>query len=124
MKFKKKKKVYSATNQVKLLTCISSNFDKAFLDAHNAYRIKHGAVALKQNATISGIAQKYANYLATKNLFEHSGAKGFGENLAYSSSSKAPNLTKCDTLASSFVGMWYNEIKSKIFLNCSENNDF
>ena len=48
-------------------------------------------------------------------MFQHSGAKGLGENLAYSYSSSAPNLNNCGAYASSFVKMWYNEIKDYNF---------
>ena len=75
-------------------TCLSS-INTAYLNAHNKFRANHNAAALKYNSQITDTAQKYANYLATNNIFEHSGTSGLGENLAYTSSSKAPNLNDC-----------------------------
>ncbi len=51
------------------------------LKTHNAYRAKHSAQALKINQDINDFAQKYAEYLATYNKFEHNANKTYGENL-------------------------------------------
>ena len=48
-------------------------------------------------------------------MFQHSGTKGLGENLAYTYSSSAPNLNNCGAYASTFVKNWYNEIKDYNF---------
>ena len=76
--------------------CLSS-INTAYLNAHNKIRANHNAAALKYNSQITDTAQNYANYLATNNIFEHSG-NGLGENLARISSSKAPNLNDCSGL--------------------------
>ena len=64
------------------------------MKAHNSYRAKHSASALKTNTSVTNIAQKYANYLGQNNLFQHS-KNGLGENLAASWSSSKPNLNDC-----------------------------
>jgi len=76
-----------------------SDVNKAYLNVHNKLRANHNAVALQNNAQINEIAQNYANYLATNNIFEHSITPGLGENLAWSFSSIAPNLNNCSGLS-------------------------
>ena len=49
----------------------------------------------KGNATLESVADKYAEYLADYNLFQHSQTAGLGENLAYIWSSRNPNLQNC-----------------------------
>ena len=82
------------------------------LEIHNKYRKMHHVGPLKLNKDLTTIAQKYAEHLAAKNLFEHShgkcNGKSMGENLYYSWHS---NVAKCDD--SSIVDAtksWYNEV--------------
>ena len=79
--------------------CLSS-LNIAYLNVHNKLRANHNAVALQYNAQITETAQKHANYLATKNLFKHTGISALGENIAMSYSSIAPNLNNCSGLFS------------------------
>ena len=79
------------------------------LQLHNKYRKEHHVGPLKINKELTSIAQKYADYLASKKIFEHSKNKFhgdyMGENLYYSGGSK------CD--ANSIVDatkLWYNEV--------------
>jgi uncharacterized protein YkwD len=65
-------------------------------------RALHGVPALKMNNSINAIAQNYAQYLASKNLFQHSNARGLGENLAMISSSNAYPMTDCSCILFSF----------------------
>ena len=51
------------------------------LDAHNQYRILAGLPTLAWDVGAQKVAQKWANHLASENLFEHSHTSGFGENL-------------------------------------------
>ena len=74
--------------------CLAA-FRSAILKAHNSYRSQHRAPALTEDATVGATAQKYATYLADKTLFQHSGTKGLGENLAASSSFSAPSVADC-----------------------------
>ena len=88
-------KAYGANQLYGLSSDCLSSVNAAFLNAHNSYRALHGANSLRFSTSITATAQNYANYLATNGLFQHSGASGLGENLAYSSSSAAPNLNNC-----------------------------
>ena len=72
-------------------------FHHASLMAHNKYRAMHYAPALKSNTGLQSTALNYANYLASREVFKHSGARGLGENLAYLWSSKIKNLGDCSS---------------------------
>ena len=50
---------------------------KAYLDAHNSVRAKHGATPLTWSNNLASVAQNWAN----RCVFKHSGSK-YGENLA------------------------------------------
>ena len=91
--------------------CLIS-FRKAMLNSHNNYRAQHQVNPLQQNSSIDITAQAYANLLAAKNLFEHSGTEGLGENLAMSSAFNAPSVSDCSSIIISF-----EKIDSKLFLN-------
>ncbi len=51
------------------------------LNAHNSYRSQVGVPFLTWSDTLANEAQQWANYLAANGLFQHSGAKGEGENI-------------------------------------------
>uniref|UniRef100_A0AC35UG18 ZP domain-containing protein n=1 Tax=Rhabditophanes sp. KR3021 TaxID=114890 RepID=A0AC35UG18_9BILA len=72
----------------------------------NSYRKAHQVDPVTVNATIEKVAQDYAVKLATviKGL-KHSTGTGYGENLAFASSS----------IAGTAVDMWYNEVKDYDF---------
>jgi uncharacterized protein YkwD len=55
----------------------ASSDESAILNAHNAYRAKHSAPALKWNSTLASYAQKWSDGC----VFQHSGGP-YGENLA------------------------------------------
>ncbi|CEF66858.1 CAP domain-containing protein [Strongyloides ratti] len=74
---------------------------KYYLQETNKYRVLHQVPQVVVNATIQKGAQDWANYLAnTVKGLKHS-SSGFGENLAYASSSIAKNAVK----------MWYDEVQ-------------
>lgn len=66
-------------------------FRQQMLAAHNSYRKKHCVSALQSDDGLNDAAQKYAEHLAQTNSFQHSGAKGVGENLYASYSSQRIN---------------------------------
>uniref|UniRef100_A0A0K0DVX1 SCP domain-containing protein n=1 Tax=Strongyloides stercoralis TaxID=6248 RepID=A0A0K0DVX1_STRER len=77
------------------------NLRQFYLNETNKYRALHQVPIVTVNTTIQKGAQDWANYLAnTIQSLKHS-SSGFGENLAYSSSSIANNIVK----------MWYDEVK-------------
>ncbi|KAK4055574.1 hypothetical protein OIV83_000120 [Microbotryomycetes sp. JL201] len=71
------------------------------LKAHNEFRAKHDAVALKWSNSLAAAAQKWSD----RCVFEHGGGKGIGagENLAATSDSKASITVG--------VKMWTDEVK-------------
>jgi len=63
------------------------DFDAQCLQAHNEYRAKHGAEALKMASDLTAHAQAWADKLAKENKFAHSkctleGGERIGENIA------------------------------------------
>ncbi|CAF1101113.1 unnamed protein product [Rotaria sordida] len=85
---------------------VLADFQQQALLQHNYFRQLHCTAAMALNSTINTIAQNYANYLATNNLFVHSGVSGLGENLWSMSSSVAITFIN----GSSPTNSWYNEI--------------
>ena len=85
-------------------------FNQIQLDSHNEFRADHGAEDLTYDATLAEAAQAYAEQLDATNSFEHSDAAGYGENLAFYSSSDPQ--TTIDTLEGTGYAteQWYNEI--------------
>jgi hypothetical protein len=71
----------SSFKQVGHNTPSGSGMAQEILNAHNAYRLQVGVPPLAWSDTLASHAQEWANYLSSKGLFEHSGAKGEGENL-------------------------------------------
>ncbi|CAF0763149.1 unnamed protein product [Rotaria sordida] len=85
------------------------------LNAHNAFRARHGVPPLVLKDEITHKAQAYAEYLAENNLFNHSSNRdNLGENL-YTMSSSEP-LTN-ESLGTDATQSWYDEIKSYDFSN-------
>lgn len=72
------------------------------LARHNALRAKHGSPNLVLDASITSVAQAYADYLATNNVFQHStdAINGkYGENLYYTCSyPTSPDAASKNTL--------------------------
>uniref|UniRef100_A0A0N5A2Y2 SCP domain-containing protein n=1 Tax=Parastrongyloides trichosuri TaxID=131310 RepID=A0A0N5A2Y2_PARTI len=72
-----------------------------FIKETNEYRRKHGVSPLIVDKTIEYKAQKYANYLARTNKFEHERDGKHGENLAVGIGPSIYGVVK----------LWYDEIK-------------
>lgn len=87
-------------------TSSNQKFIDESLERHNYYRALHGASDLTHNSELTKKAQKYAEYLASKDLFEHSnckwGNKDVGENLAMCGG--------CPMTGQKSVDMWYDEL--------------
>jgi uncharacterized protein YkwD len=81
------------------------------LTAHNQYRQKHRAPPLKLNIELNEIAQRYAEELAAKDLFQHSQNTWKGENIG-------ENLFMCSgylITGHAMTKSWYDEIKDYNF---------
>ena len=66
---------------------VVDDFRQEALAEHNAKRQLHCTGPMTLNASLNTVAQNYAEYLATNNLFNHSQTPGLGENLFQMSSS-------------------------------------
>ncbi|XP_006013559.1 GLI pathogenesis-related 2, like [Latimeria chalumnae] len=89
----------------------SKQFAEEVLKAHNDYRKKHRAPALKLCNKLSKEAQQYAEALASTRVLKHSAESSrgqCGENLAWAS---------YDQSGKEVADNWYNEIKNYNF-NC------
>ena len=82
------------------------SFQNEVLDAHNHYREKHGEEAMEWDDEVAGFAQKWCDYLAENDKFEHSKDSGYGENIykSWGSSSSVNAGTRA-------VDKWYAEEK-------------
>jgi uncharacterized protein YkwD len=88
-------------------------FAKEALEAHNKYRTKHHAPAMKWSAQMGKEAQAWADNLARTGQFAHSSndqRKGDGENIYMS-------FGRADLNGGEAVDEWYNEIKDYDFNN-------
>ena len=56
-------------------------FREHVLEVHNKYRSEHSAKILVQDTKLDQTAQQWADYLAEKDIFEHSEGGDYGENL-------------------------------------------
>ncbi|XP_069465934.1 uncharacterized protein [Ambystoma mexicanum] len=86
-----------------------SQFEREFLDSHNALRQQHGAPPLQLNRDLCRSSQTWADHLLSLRALEHSGA-AHGENLFYKFSSSAREIPGKEAVES-----WYSEIKSYDF---------
>ena len=80
-------------------------FQQESLAIHNRLRASHCVPSLQLSDSLSTIAQNYAEYLASRNLFQHSN-NGYGENL-YMSSSSVPLTSLHGNVATQ---AWYDEV--------------
>jgi len=87
------------------------DFEKQALEAHNAYRKRHGVKALKFSKKLTACAQEWADKLAREDRFEHRQNNTYGENL-YSSWSSNP---KAKITGNTPVDSWYSEAKKHDF---------
>jgi glioma pathogenesis-related protein 2 len=77
------------------------------LETHNTYRSAHKTPVLNVSQSLNASAQKYADQLAVKGVFEHSGMPGIGENL-FVLHTTAPAINSSN-LAKHAVKSWYDE---------------
>jgi len=87
------------------------DFEKQALEAHNAYRKRHGVKSLKFSKKLTAYAQEWADKLAREDSFEHRQNNTYGENL-YSSWSSNP---KAKITGNTPVDSWYSEVKKHDF---------
>ncbi|XP_014791404.2 Golgi-associated plant pathogenesis-related protein 1 [Octopus bimaculoides] len=84
--------------------------ERSALEAHNRYRAKHGVPDLTLAEDLCEMAQKWADYLASRNVPQHSDCKGVGENLANNWRYDGGLLTGEEA-----TDIWYEEIKKYDF---------
>ncbi|CAO3611543.1 unnamed protein product [Cunninghamella blakesleeana] len=88
--------------QTSLVTAMSQKDINNILKIHNKYRSKHRAPALKWDKAIASFAQSHSR----KCVFQHSGKKGYGENIAMGYRSW-----------NDVINAWYNEEKDYDYNN-------
>jgi uncharacterized protein YkwD len=81
-----------------LFNVCQKDFQAQSLIEHNNYRALHRSPALVSSSTLQQTAQKYAEYLANYDIFQHSGASNLGENLALIWSSSVTQLSTCSSI--------------------------
>ncbi|XP_071821096.1 uncharacterized protein [Apostichopus japonicus] len=88
------------------------SFQKDAVKAQNEYRKNHGVDKLKESPDLMERAQKFAAYLAEKDLFQNSSESDVGENIAmhYSSASTEFSGQAC-------ADMWYKQAEKYDFKN-------
>jgi len=84
-----------------------SKFERDALKVHNKYRKLHGVPLLALSKDLCDAAEEYANHLARRNTFSHSGDPLYGENLYWSWSSDPGWVLTGDEP----VDSWYEERK-------------
>jgi len=72
----------------------------------NLYRERNQAPPLCWDATIATFSQKWSYYMASNNLFQHSGSLLYGENIIYLNKYGEDPVT----LIKLAIDSWYNEI--------------
>ncbi|CAH1789358.1 unnamed protein product [Owenia fusiformis] len=89
------------------ISTTESVFKDDCLSRHNELRVEHTDTPLMSyDDTIATQAQAYAQDLADRDAFEHSGVSGFGENLYIVSSSRSISGDHCRAATQA----WYDEI--------------
>ena len=73
----------------------------------NNYRILHQVPIMNWNPYIANFSNTWANQLLSNNMFQHSGNKLYGENLAYFQGYSSDVMTLLKTA----IDAWYNEVK-------------
>ncbi|MCQ2820108.1 MAG: CAP domain-containing protein [archaeon] len=85
------------------------------IEEHNRLRAQHGVPPLEEDPEITKIAQKYAEYMAANDDFNHSGnnynGDSLGENIYFATYMKPEQM----------VDAWYNEIDDYDFNNPGGN---
>ena len=86
--------------------CGGATFAQDMVAAHNKFRAEHGSPPLTLDERVSGVAQDYANRLASSGILEHSGGP-YGENLYMAEGMEVTGATAVED--------WYAEIKDYNF---------
>jgi len=79
----------------------------------NAYRAKNQAPPLLWDNTIASFSQNWSYYMASNNLFQHSGTPIYGENISFFQGYSSDQMT----LLFLAIDGWYNEILLYNFSN-------
>jgi hypothetical protein len=79
----------------------------------NKYRMLHQSPPLAWDDTITQASQNWSAYLLNNNIFQHSGNRLYGENLAYFNGYGNDIMV----LLKKSVDAWYNEVKMYDFKN-------
>nr|XP_023693772.1 uncharacterized protein LOC111857308 [Paramormyrops kingsleyae] len=87
-----------------------TDFEREFLEAHNAYRQDHGAPPLTLSRELSVSAQSWADHLLAIRMLKHSPQSDKGENIFCMQSSRPMKISGKQP-----VENWYNEIKDYNF---------
>ena len=86
--------------------CDLKQFRRIVLVEHNKYRIQHDTPLLIPSQTLDESAQSWANYLASRNLFEHSENRRYGENLYALYTTEESSNALCSSNNSN--NFWFN----------------
>ncbi|XP_040180508.1 Golgi-associated plant pathogenesis-related protein 1-like [Rana temporaria] len=81
-------------------------FEASFLSAHNKYRKLHGSPPLRLSRNLCSSAQRWADYILSIRVLQHSNWQGLGENI-YTKSSSVP----IDLSGNEGVDCWYGEVQ-------------
>jgi glioma pathogenesis-related protein 2 len=83
-----------------------SNFAVNHLNAHNAYRARHGCPPLTLDNSLNQVAQDWANQLANRRVMQHRPGNRYGENIYMACGNPPPTVDGATPVTS-----WYDEIK-------------
>ena len=109
---------YNNNNEKNTNNLDYNNFCLNALQSHNKYRNIHHSPPLSLNKEICQISQKYSEYLANNDIFQHSNNKYKGEELG-------ENLFLCkgkEATGEYVTKSWYDEIKDHDFNGGFQNN--
>ena len=84
-------------------------FQEECLEAHNDYRLRHGAAPVRWSASLAWEAQQWAEELARNGELRHNDDDTVGENLA--------GMLGGELTGREVVDMWYDEIENYDFDN-------
>ena len=95
-----------------IVTVYSMLVSQPGIDLQNKFRSRHHSPPLNYDKNVTNIAQKYANYLASHNLFEHgmlydANGNRLGQNIMAIYNSKINN----SEILKLAVNQWYSEYK-------------
>lgn len=80
----------------------AAGFEDDIVRSHNTYRARHGAPALRWNASIASVAQQWAETNARENKMYHRPNNKYGENIYWMSGGRVSGTMAVDA--------WYSEV--------------